>query len=264
MARRQRTVRVGKPMPRKRAPTVTKAEAHEREPLPTTPEGVLEEMGKLCDEVDAQLAKEVVNDRRTMARDFRSYYSVNQEPWSSFYKRRLNLRDTLAELLDDDHEGAEERAIKFLTDPATLGTPPSFARPGFFVLWIDFMPLGFEWDGFIYPAARAVALDANKPWVYAEGSAAGDLAIGVEDLSVEQVLRSRVIAWTNRVDFGRRGSRRGEKTPAFQPVQLTPQARREVAERLEAKPWLKPILARGPVNPIPMPPHIRSIQMALV
>src|SRR6478735_6377525 len=167
MARRQRTVRVGKPMPRKRAPTVTRATAQEKEPLPSTKEGVIEAMGKLCDEVDAQMASELRDDRR-LSRHFQAYHYQDQ-PWRGLFDRRAALRAALSDLLHNEEDEPQDVVRKGLLNRETLGTPPSFGRPGFFVLWIDFIPIGCQWDGFIYHHATTWALDPDKPWVNTEG-----------------------------------------------------------------------------------------------
>jgi hypothetical protein len=246
-------------MPKKRAPAVPAVAETPTEPMPDTKEGLLEALGKLCDEVDEQLAKELIQGRRP-ERNFRSPWAQKTPPWPGFMDQRDALTRALANMLGEN-EDFGDYVREHLGRPG--GEVPSFARPGFFVVWIDFVPLGCCWEGFINPKAMVWAIDSNKPWINEAGQKWLNDTVGTQDASVEQLFRTEIAGWTTQIDYARKGKQRDVRIPAFQLLNLTPPARKQAEKMLEDMPWLKPILERGPVNPIPMPSHIKSVQMAL-
>jgi hypothetical protein len=240
-----------------RAPKVVETKAVETpdEPLPETKEAVIEAMAKLCDEVDVQMAAEVTGEKR-IERSFKRFWQQTQ-PWRGYHDRRDKLTDRLRDLLDDE-TNLDDYLRNQLADQRIV---PSFARPSFFVIWIDFIPVGCSWEGFIAPDAKVWAIDPDRPWINPEGMRWVDDQIGDRDLNVEDVFRNEITGWTTHLSYATRGKK--PATPSFQPVSLTPQGRQQAGAMLEGMPWLRPILQRGPVNAIRMPPHIKSVQLAL-
>ena len=257
MARTARRKGIGGPF-RGRTPKVVEPK-DDGPPLPDTKEELIEALSVLCDDIDAQMAKEISPDGKVRQERNPRHYWGNNQPWRDFFDRRDALTKKLAGMLGEDEDYPDYVRAKLVV-PDTLGQVPSFARPGFFVIWVDFIPIGCAWEGFIAPRAQAWALDPNKPWVNAEGQKWINENIGNRDLDVAMMFRNEIEEWTKAISYT--GKKR-ERTFHFQPVALTPEAKKVVGALREGMPWLTPILQRGPVNPIPMPSHIKSVQMAL-
>lgn len=268
---RQKTRWVGPPMPKRRkkaaAAPVEEGVAEETAPpiaLDTT-EQVISEMHLLCDQVDEQMAKEMNPDRGRMDRDFDRYWQ-NAQPWREFFDRRAVLVDRLHELrgkkpYDDDDRAAFLRPHLMRV---AFGEVPSWARPGIFVRWIGAtMPVCCIWDGFIEPGASAVAMDPARLWVERSGHLGLGSHIRADQLTVDDFFRWQMVQWTTAYTWGT-GKRNNEKILTFKPMPLDPEGRASATKLLTDYPFLREQLKRGPVNPVPMPKHIRSVQMALM
>jgi hypothetical protein len=51
--------------------------------------------------------------------------------------------------------------------------------------------------------------------------------------------------------------------PRFSGFALHTEAQHQAAEYAAANPWVEPALRRGPLNAVPLPPHIQAVQLAL-
>jgi hypothetical protein len=133
-----------------------------------------------------------------------------------------------------------------------------------FVLWVGWAPVLVAWGGFAVPEIKLFAVDPFKPWMVAGGSVSGiRIAFLSDELMPEDVCRRMLRDSTTNMkqEYSNRGNK--PPKPTFQMVALSHEAREEVGMRLAESPWLKAALKRGPVNAIPMPKHIKSVQMAL-
>jgi hypothetical protein len=263
MARRARAAWANQPPPmKKRGRKAAETPEKPKEPeLPDTTEGLLEAMGDLCNKVDALIAKETAAGS-PIERDFRYLYRQPPE-WQPLVDMRVKLTNLLRDKIED---GQTLRSIVCGGLSAELGTVPSFARPGLFVLWVDFMPVVVQWDGFLVPQPGFfLACNVERPFGNSIGQREFDPGIGKEP-DVELLCRRELADWTTDVVSDNRGSWKKPKPPrpVFNPQVLGADGRRATANRMSVwEPWLRPILRRGPVNPIPMPKHVKSIQMAL-
>jgi hypothetical protein len=269
MARKNTPRGIGRPFPkpRARAPAVVPAKAAvETEPeIPSTKEEIIASMGELCDRVDALLAKE--RGSTAAARDIGHLWSASPE-WRKLGERRTNLVNALRKLLYDEQDALRDQGEEavdlddYVRDKLTAkpGTVPSFARPGKFVIWIDWIPMCCEWDGFMVPWARFCAVAPSQPWMNADGER--DLpstTIHPQHATIEAMFRDYAIQLTVFV-----GHDKGRRVPTFRIAQLSAEGREQAKTRANDWDWwLGPILKRGPVNPIPMPNHIAAVQMSL-
>jgi hypothetical protein len=259
-------------MPKKRATTRKKSGiervVEEAQTAPVeeqslnTVEEVIAEMDKLCDLVDAQLVNEATATGRRPERNFAPNYA-STEPWKSFFDTRSMLTDRLAELQGEEiwrFEAAD--VVRPHLMRTAVGEVPSFARPGVFVMWIGSMiPIGCLWDGFIDPHGLAFAVDATRPFPNPEGASSGTpRAIQPEWTSPEDLFRWSFSQYAKAATTNKKNI----KVPTFNPVPLNAEGRKVVQEMLEKFPALRDVVRRGPVRPVPMPAHVRSVQMSLM
>lgn len=265
MVRKNKAKRVGPPMKKRvRAPSVSprqepQAPAPEPE-IPVTKDGILAAMGALCDQVDALLAQP-----RAYSVTFDRLWNASPE-WKSLDRHRDKLRDALRNLIGDEEEAKEtdhnpaalEDCIRAALE-AQPGTVPSFARPGRFLIWLDRIPICCQWDGFIEPNAICMAVDPRQPWLDSDGDRGmRNETIGHDQYTVESMFRDEVAAWTQEATW-----KKNKRLPTFSIVPLTERARASVEAREAEWEWLRPILRRGPTNPISLPEHIAGMQTML-
>jgi hypothetical protein len=247
---------------RVRAPKVEAAPEPPKEiELPEDKEGLFAEAGKLLEDVDAQMAAEL-DDGRRIPRSFGYMYGEG-EVWRVLERRRNKLRDALRSVHYENPD--EERDFdEFLWDElvGTSGIAPSFARPGCWLEWVDFIPILCVWHGFIQPDARFEACSFGS---FPVGGGARNLhrqRIEQDDVTVRQMFRRALVAWTDEVSFD--NTKKRKSIPVFRPQPLTADGRLIVEENIRRYgEWLRPALKRGAADPIPMPKHVRAIQMAL-
>jgi hypothetical protein len=235
------------------------------QPEPETKDDVLAAMGKLCDEVDAALASA---DGKRKGLDFHQWQS--NEPWRAFAARRQTLSEKLRALLwqagmDEDEDNEEDDQQEDRPEPSVIirtalmkkpGDVPSFARPGEFMLWIEFIPIVVNWGGWM-AQSQLVAVAPQKPWINQDGTLFMRSALDQEQ-TVYQVVHDGLRRLTTAV----RTDHRNRREFQFKPCSLDREARAEAATRQEV-PWVRAALQLGPVDAIPLPAHVKSIQMAL-
>jgi hypothetical protein len=103
------------------------------------------------------------------------------------------------------------------------------------------------WEGFIEPEGYAVAVDPARPWVEPSGNYDLGVSIRGDFRTVADLFRFAMMKWTTATEF-----KKNIRRPTFHPVSLTPSGRSAAAQRLADNPWLRGVLKRGPVNPVPM------------
>jgi hypothetical protein len=226
--------------------------------VPDTKEGLLAEIGALLDKVDATMA----GPRKNIV--WFGRYSGTRTELDGVYELSRRLEKLLNPERDPALPGAPE-AIRaaFGAEP---GTVPSWSRPGTFLVWIDYIPCRCVWGGFADPAVDVVAADPKALWMMPAGamSLTAYPAIEPQHRSVVDLFADKLRERTNSTQTsGRRG---GKPEPAFNLFSLNEHGR-EAAEQELAKPenaWLVQALKRGPVRPIPLPPHLQSVQLSLI
>lgn len=231
---------------------------------PDTRELLLVEFGKLCDDVDKQLADEAQKETASIQRPMRFFQEYPKgEPWTAFYNRRGDLTRRFRVLLEA--EAVEDERVDVaqvllgtltLTDP---GIVPTFGRPGSWVEWIGWSPLLVHWGGYAVPGVVAYAVDPDRPWMDRSGHDRLEVTIMSGETSPYQAVRRTLAYMTTATRYA---NRKGQE-PSFEMVPLHRAARAETGARLSEAPWLQAALRRGPVNAIAMPKHIKSVQMAL-
>jgi hypothetical protein len=206
-------------------------------------------------------------------RDGRTYH-VQFNRWDAMLREQKRTMDDLIARLDkilgqDDPAATDIIHETFATTP---GTVPSWARPGTFLIWIGYIPCRCIWGGFADPNADIVAADPTEKWFAPSGAVSMSISIPPSCDTVEELFRTFLTGKVEERAFKYPKSR-AYNAPA--PKDLGPmfnlhrlaEMGREAAEKELAKPsnaWLAPALKRGPVNPIPLPPHLQFVQMSWV
>lgn len=241
-----------------------KAQAAEEKDLeiPDDQPGVLAAMADLCNQVDVRMRSEFESKNGRPHRDF-SYYDT-YGPWYTFDRHKRLLTRKLLDLLPEGENG-DDAAKKLIVNSlkAEDGAVPSFARPGHFLIWLDFIPIFCSWGGYMVPGGVAYAIDPSKPFLNEAGGRYVRPEIATNHISVEDRFREVVVSWTVMGETSYRNTRGKKAETKFAPVPLTAPAKEEVVQRAAEHPWVVPLLKRGPVNPLKLPLHIKSVQMAL-
>lgn len=231
--------------------------------VPDTQEDLLAQIGKLLDQVDAKMAN------RELVRE----HFVSFSRWSrGLLDAEAEQGYKLAQRLDKLINPKELRDLPCAADliqqtfQATPGTVPTWARPGTFLVWIDYVPCRCVWGGFIDPSAEVVAADPNGLWLSPAGSIAATPQIFKRLNTPLDLFRESLKATTESVKNVGRGRAYNSKTePAFNlfPLGELAKAAAEGVLALPENAWLVAALKRGPVNPIPLPPHLQAVQTSL-
>lgn len=242
--------------PRKVAP-LPKVPAAPKQPpkpeLPDTLDGCVERITALCKQVDAEMAKP----------DRPSRIGLRFPPSNSpLHQVRVEvdmLVRRVGQLLpQEDEESAESYLAKRLA--MAPGDAPSWGLPGTFLLWLGDIPVRCEWQGFIDPGGWFVAADPRQPWIDR------DMAPPVYCSNIpDNVETPRALFWQTLAARSRAvGYERNRQVPAMQFQALEPEETAEIARYLAEHAWLQAALKRGPVDPVPLPPHLRTVQMPLI
>jgi hypothetical protein len=234
------------------------------EPVPDTQESLIGECAKVCDEVDALLADELSRETESKTRPLRFFPEFIQAPaWSALYDRRADLTRRLRELLEKE-AGEDERVevAQFQIDNLTVTEPgivPTFGRPGSWIAWIGWSPIMVAWGGYMVPGVIAYAADPDRPWMHSMGHRRLEVSIASGETTPYQSVRRTLAYLTTATTYV---PRKGHE-PSFKMAPLIGQARAAAGARLAELPWLQAALKRGPTDAIPLPKHIKSVQMAL-
>ena len=201
---------------------------------------------KLCDQFDAEMAKP-----RRFGIDLRY-----PDP-TPMRELRRRMRDVVAALGDLVEDESVEDLIKaqLATEP---GRVPEWSRPGKFMLWLGFVPIACGWDGFPCPGARLIPVAPRTLFMSEYGAFGMNEGVAPESRTVEAHFREYLLAQTQRMTWHKH-----KHVPAFELVPLHAEAQHQAAEYAAANPWVEPALRRGPLNAVPLPPHIQAVQLAL-
>jgi len=240
--------------------------------VPDTQEDLLAQIGKLLDQVDAKMAN-----RENVREHFVSFSRWSRGLLDAEAEQGYKLAQRLDKLINPKGKHSAEGlgplhdlpcAADLIqqTFQATPGTVPTWARPGTFLVWIDYVPCRCVWGGFIDPGAQVVAADPNALWLSPAGAIAATPQIFKRLNTPLDLFRESLKASTEAVKYVGKGRAYNSKTePAFElhPLGELAKALAEADLALPENAWLVAALKRGPVNPIPLPPHLQAVQTSL-
>lgn len=225
--------------------------------IPDTREDLLAKIGAVLDKVDEKMAGK---------RDF----NVAFGSWNNLLRDEVEemgrLTDRLNKLINPDNrsDGPWSPDLIRETFGAVPGEIPTWSRPGTFLLWIDYVPVRCVWGGFADPLTQIVAADPNIRWPAPAGAMnAPKVASGTHKTPADlfrDVLQRSTLAVSHTVK-SRKGGR--EPVPAFNLHVLSDLGKEATQKVLAESPWLVAALKRGPVDPIPLPPHLQAVQMTM-
>jgi hypothetical protein len=104
----------------------------------------------------------------------------------------------------------------------------------------------------------SIAVDSKVPFPSEQGSLHVDSTILPGAQTVDQHFQAELTDMTTSSHY-----QRNKRVPAFQLMPLDRDVRKRLAE-VPLDPWLGETLKRGPVNPVPVPPHIQSVPFGLI
>lgn len=201
-------------------------------------------------------------------------YSTNISRYShgaigDHFKKFEDLKTRLNKVLNPkgDRDGPDCDELIRTTFSAELGTVPKWSHRGEFIVWIGYIPCRCVWGGMVDNSADILAVDPAEPFP----SAAGAGGVGGRLIDVEHKTPYDLFATSLKEQTLRRATtyrRGGDKDlgPAFKLLKLSEEGR-SAAEKELARPenaWLVAALARGPVNAIPLPDHLKFVQLSWV
>jgi hypothetical protein len=225
-----------------------------------TQDDLLLQIGELLTKVDAKMAGK----RDQVVSFSRWSHGLLGAEAEQGYKLALRLQ----KLINPEglHDLPSSSDLIEKTYQAAPGTVPSWARPGTFLVWIDYVPCRCIWGGFIDPAVEVVAADPKALWLSPAGTVSASQQIYKDFGTPLDLFRDSLQQSTTATTFIGRGRSYNRKTePAFKLHRLGELAV-ATAEKVLAMPehaWLVAALKRGPVDPIPLPPHLQAVQTSL-
>lgn len=215
-----------------------KAPREKKPKIADTQEGLILEMGKVLDEVDQLLPTLHEN----------TYWSYPSEGKLGKARERMDALTRRMVHLLPANEGYTADAIFSNALRTGPGVVPSGARPGYFMIWIDYIPVLCGWQGFLNRnGADLRIVDPAERWITDSGYQ-----------SVQSVMPKYGVE-----ALFREGLVRVVKSKGFDLYKVSESAREKAAERLAAYPWLQAALDKGPVNPIPLPARFAMVQASL-
>ena len=215
-----------------KTPRTRKAKAA---PPADTREGLIAEMATILDAVDQALP------------------TMTHIEWASAYygtlakhKEAVNALFTrMHKLLGEDAEESADDVFKAALS-APPGEVPTPARPGRFVAWLGYVPVLLEWGGFITRDAELYAVDPKELWLTDTGRLTVGAYIQRGELDLRKWFEQRLQATAANPKFRLHTLKTGQ-TAAL--------------ERLATNTWLREVIAKGPVDPVPLPKHLAAIQL---
>ena len=245
--------KVAKPAKAEKPAKVAKpARGKKAEPAAPTKEDFLAEIGKALDEIEAHMQKR----KSTQPISWRHVFHGPLMPMKERIDKARNgldrlLRGTKSRFdvwtIDWSKPGAAE-AIREYLEP--LVGEACWARPCSFMLWLGRFPVRVSWAGFLEPEAHIFALDPAGMFLNPDG-----------------VVRSHVVEVGGRdpAAFIRAALVTRLEAKDQQLVLLKPDAAKATRDFLAdpANAWWVEQIARGPVDPVPVPSRIGGVQRAL-
>jgi hypothetical protein len=222
--------------------------------IPTTKTELLAEIGVVFDAVDRKM------EERTWQIHF-GHFGEFRDEGLRIEALVAGLHKVLADEGGDPDQDLTGPVIQEAFGAAP-GTVPTWARPGRFLVWIDYVPCLCLWGGFADPQSCVSAADPGMIWMAPSGSISARLMVPSGCKTPEELFRNMLAVSTQATTFTN-GRKPG--APAFNLHKLESWVKDELRADL-AKPenaWLVAALRRGPVRPIPLPAHLQAVQMAL-
>jgi hypothetical protein len=223
-----------------------------------TQERIIADMIALCEHVDEQMAE-----KRNAVLHWNGYQQAVQ--WKQLEQEADKLRQRLRKLVMEqrDPDGRsdydEARKITTLALIVERGTVPPWSRPGYFIEWLGETPIVCDWGGYLYPHVQLFPANPARAWLHPEGYLGNTrLDILPEMETVRDLFRASLLNATK--DTARKGD---AKVSTFAMYPLNPRGL-QIATRMAAEPWVQKALREQPaLPPIPMPGHVRSVQLSL-
>lgn len=240
---------------RSKAPAAAPVPAPEPEPQPPaeTPEEararLLAAITELCDAEQERITAEAGRPRPSFEFPF-LYGTYGTPTQAARYKVRELVQEFLNLVDPQDYQAGTEALMEALMEAP--GQVPSWTRPGTFLLWIGYVPVRCVWGGFAMPMTDLVAADPGEMWIDPSGSS-------------HIATPGSVNPTETPADYFRRTLRNRSERGNLDLFPLTPWAKNATRQELErpCNAWLAPAIARGPVDPIPLPRKLAAVQQSL-
>ena len=216
-------------------PKKPRAKREKKAKVVDTRESLTAEMGVLLDRVDHLLPTlKVMN------------WRWGSGPLAKEREEMDAIEERMRVLLEDvmDVEPAE---VFFAGLARPGGTVPSLARPGSWVEWIGYVPVLVTWGGFLDITGSLRMCDPAEKWINAGGYQAFHLYPSRGDVDLRQMIRDELETNTRHKKFTLYDVDREGKDDA--------------TKALADNEWLRRIIEAGPVDPLPMPPKLRAVQL---
>lgn len=217
---------------------------------PESREAVLAAIVKLCDRFDRQMIEQPRGESLNMA--FGHYRNT---PMADLRDEMRALDIVLDKFLGADEDGQDTVVKAISVEPGVI---PPWSRAGTFLIWMGKTPFRCEWGGFPYPYASLAAADPRMPFPSSDGVMRCTTVIEREFRTPVDVFRADLLVTSTRISW-----RRNKKEPTFSFVPLDHATRADATSYRDSNEWLRKALAKGPVDPVPMPDHLHAIPLAL-
>jgi hypothetical protein len=216
-------------------PKKPRAKREKKPKIVDTRESLIAEMGALLDHVDAMLPSM----KSLSWRWGHGPLAKQREEVDAIVRRMEDLLGDEADL------SAEEVFVQGVSRPG--GTVPSLARPGAWVEWVGYVPVLVFWGGFLEVTSYLRMCDPDEKWLNAGGYQSLHLYPVRGDVNLRQMIRDELTEAT--------------RSKKFDLYVVDAAGRTEASTALAENEWLREIVAAGPVDPIPMPPKLRAVQL---
>ncbi len=203
-----------------------------------TRESLIAQMGKLFDAVDQLLPT---------LKDFSWHWP--QQP--KLRQARMDcdaLVVRMHKLLDPNSDESPQEV--FAVALGVVGSVPSVARPGNFVEWVGPIPVLCAWGGFMERSADLRMIDPAEQWI----SETGYLSMHPDPRPGCLEVRTSFREWLEQF----------VGAPKFKLHDVSDYGREQAVERLAESEWLRDVLEKGPVDPIPLPNHLLAIPQSFL
>lgn len=230
--------------------------------IPEDEAGIMAEIMELCDNFDIMMTQP----DRGMVHITQPWGPEN--PFRELRRRMDKLTQALREVVPRERQelsqssglGAIE-AIVLDAIACERGQVPPWSRAGTFVVWAGRVPIRCEWHGYPFPIVRLYAADPYALFPNSDGVAFGNsqtMSIDPSFPTVDQLFR-----WAISTVMTRTETVKKKVVPAFKLMKLSAQAQERTLAYLSENEWLRQAIRRDPVDPLPLPKHLRSLQLPL-
>ena len=200
-----------------------------------THESLIAEMGELLDRVDELLPTlKVLNWRWG-----NGPLAKEREEMDAIVRRM--------DVLIEDEMNLEAVDLFFAGLARPGGTVPSLARPGSWVEWIGYVPVLVTWPGFLDLSGSLRMCDPAEQWINAQGFQSLYLHPSRGDVNLRQMIRDELETIARHKKFSL--------------FHVFAEGKDDATKALAENEWLRRIVEAGPVDPLPMPPKLRAVQL---